>query len=195
MRQRRFVSSRGVGGGWWALLAYIRHSAKGAAAGRPRGVPLLAGVGVLLVTLWLWHALSTQEHAQLERLLSLEAASVQNELIAQLQARILGLVRIARSWEQDHPPSREQWELEAALNLSLFPGYDAIAWVDPELQMRWVAPSAEHEGTQALALALAEQRPSAMEAVRTGREVTVTRMTVLRQESKGLLAYIPSISG
>jgi PAS domain S-box-containing protein len=158
-------------------------------------LPLLVGGGVLLLTLWLWHALSVQERAQMERLLRLEAASVQNELIAQLQARILGLVRLARSFEQDSPPSREQWDREAALNLSLFPGYDAIAWMDPELQMRWVTPLAEHEAVQALALALAEQRPSALEAIGTRREVTVTHVTALGHGSKGFVAYVPSLSG
>jgi len=173
----------------------MRRSARVAAAGRPRGLPLLVGVGIILVTLWLWRALSAQEHAHLERLLSLEAASVQNELIAQLQARILGLVRIARSWEQDRPPSQERWELEAALNLSLFPGYDAIAWVDPGLQMRWVAPLAENAAAQALAFAFAEQRQSALEAVRTRREVTVTRVTALGHGSAEFWAYVPSLSG
>ncbi len=195
MQQRRFDPGRWLGGFWGALLAYLRRSTRAEATDRPRGLPLLVGVGVGLITLWLWQALSAQEQAHLERLLSLEAASVQNELIAQLQARVLGLVRIARSWEQGRPPSQEQWEVEATLNLSLFPGYDAIAWVDPGLQMRWVAPRAEHEDTQALALALAEQRPRALEAVRTGREVTVTRVTALGHGGKGFLVYVPSISG
>ena len=161
---------------------------------RSRWLPLLVGIGAVTVTLWLWRALLAQEHAQLEQTVQLEAASVKNEIVARMEARILALVRMARRWEDWGQPSQEQWEFEAELYVSHFPGYQAIAWVNPQLT-RWVTPPAGNEAMQDLALAFEQQRQSVLEAVRNRREVAVTRSIDLMQGGKGFLVYIPIFQG
>ena len=161
---------------------------------RSRWLPLLVGICAVTVTLWLWRALLAQEHAQLERTIQLEAAGVKNEVVARMQARILALVRMARRWENWGQPTQEQWEFEAELYVSHFPGYQAIAWVNPQLT-RWVTPPAANEAMQDLALAFEQQRQSVLEAVRDRREVAVTRSIDLMQGGKGFLVYIPIFQG
>src|SRR2546428_11258198 len=161
---------------------------------RPGWLPLLVGICAVTVTLWLWRALLAQEHAQLERTIQLEAAGVKNEVVARMQARILALVRMARRWENWGQPTQEQWEFEAELYVSHFPGYQAIAWVNPQLT-RWVTPPAANEAMQDLALAFEQQRQSVLEAVRDRREVAVTRSIDLMQGGKGFLVYIPIFQG
>ena len=124
---------------------------------RSRWLPLFVGICAVTVTLRLWRALLAQEHAQLERTIQLEAAGVKNEVVARMQARILALVRMARRWEDWGQPTQEQWEFEAELYVSHFPGYQAIAWVNPQLT-RWVTPPAANEAMQDLALAFEQQR-------------------------------------
>ena len=111
-----------------------------------------------------------------------------------MQARILALVRMARRWEDWGQPTQEQWEFEAELYVSHFPGYQAIAWVNPQLT-RWVTPPAANEAMQDLALAFEQQRQSVLEAVRDRREVAVTRSIDLMQGGKGFLVYIPIFQG
>ena len=161
---------------------------------RSRWLPLFVGICAVTVTLWLWRALLAQEHAQLERTIQLEAAGVKNEVVARMQARILALVRMARRWEDWGQPTQEQWEFEAELYVSHFPGYQAIAWVNPQLT-RWVTPPAANEAMQDLALAFEQQRQSVLEAVRDRREVAVTRSIDLMQGGKGFLVYIPIFQG
>ncbi len=146
---------------------------------------------VLIITLILWQALATQEIAQIEQKLELEAANVKTELTQQVQGRILALVRMAKRWEKRGKPSPENWEADAQLYLQHFKGYQAIEWVDPSFQVRWIAPLTGNEAAKNLNLAWEERRKKALDFTRIHRKLTVTSSLNLVQGGKGFIVYVP----
>jgi PAS domain S-box-containing protein len=161
----------------------------------PRWLPLLAGGGVALIALMLWWALSVQEQTHIQRLVTTEATSIKNEIAAQMQARILALVDIARRWEKNGRLPQAEWEFEAELNLNHFPGYHAIAWADAWLSLRWAVPLKGPDAALELNWVFEEQRRKAWDAVRNRREVTVTRAVELNDKEKGVLVFVPIFRG
>ena len=161
----------------------------------PRWLPLLAGGSVAFVSLLLWWALSVQEEAHIQRMVTAEATSIKNEIAAQMQARILALVDIARRWEKAGRLPQEDWEFEAELNLNHFPGYHAIALADAWLFLRWAVPLKGDDAALELSWIFEEQRRKAWDAVRNRREVTITRAVELNAKEKGILVYIPIFRG
>lgn len=160
-----------------------------------RFLPWLVGVALIVATLFLWHALGTQEATNIRQLTMVEVAGVKNEILARMQARILGLVRMARRWEQGERPTQEEWKAEAEHNLSNFPGYWAIAWADPWLSLRWVVPLENEDAAQEINFVFEEQRRQIVEAVRKRQEVVVTHVINLGPVGKGFLVAVPTFRG
>lgn len=161
----------------------------------PRWLPLLAGGSIAAIALLLWWALRIREEVHIEHMVTAEAVGIKNEISAQMQARILALVEIARRWEKTGYLPQESWEFEAELNLSHFPGYHAIAWVDPTLELRWAVPVEGADAIQELTWIYEEQRRKARDAVRFHREVVVTQAVDLTHNEKGVLVYVPIFQG
>lgn len=160
-----------------------------------RWLPLLIGGSTALIALLLWWALKVQEHTHIQRMVAAKAASIKNEITAQMQARILALVDIARRWEKAGRLPQDAWEFEAELNLNHFPGYHAIAWADAWLSLRWAVPLADDDAARELNWIFEEQRRKAWDAVRNHREVTVTRAIELNDKEQGVLVYVPIFRG
>lgn len=158
-------------------------------------LPLLVGVGFIVVTLFLWRALGTQESANIERMTTIEVAGVKNELLARMQSRILGLVRMARRWENGDKPTQEEWKAEAEHNLGNFPGYWAIGWADPWFFLRWAVPLENEDAVQELNFVFEEQRRKMVETVRIRREVAATHVTDFGAAGKGFLVFVPVFRG
>ena len=145
--------------------------------------------------LFLWQALRAQERAYIHQETQLEAMSVRNELIALMEYRIQALVRMSKRWEQrGKTPTKKEWEFEAALNVRDFKGFQAIEWVDPSFQVRWIAPLAG-EASQNLNLVSEQRRRTALEAARARRDITVTRSINLVQGGQGFQVYVPIFQG
>lgn len=161
----------------------------------PRWLPFLVGLVVLITTFWLWRALSANENKQIARMVRNEAVNVRNALTAHIQSRVLALVRMARRWERRGQPSQREWEAEAELTMGHFPGYQAIAWIDPWFFLRWTTALENEEAEQELHLAFAEQRRAAMEAVRNHQEVMVTHALKILPDTQGFFIYVPVFQG
>ena len=161
----------------------------------PRWLPFLVGFIVLITTFWLWRALSVNENRQISRMVKNEAVNVRNAITAHVQSRVLALVRMARRWERRGQPSQREWETEAELTMGHFPGYQALAWVDPWFVLRWTTALENEEAKQELDLAFAEQRRAAMEAVRNHQEVMVTHSLEILPDAQGFFIYVPIFQG
>jgi diguanylate cyclase (GGDEF)-like protein/PAS domain S-box-containing protein len=158
-----------------------------------RALPLVVCIFVLISTLILWRALTTQEGAQIEQKLELQAANLKTELTQQIQGRIFALVRMAKRWENTGQPSQENWVADAQLYLQYFKGYQAIEWVDPSFHVRWIAPLAGNEEAFNFNLALEEKRRKALEIAVTKRQITISNSLNLVQGGKGFIVYVPII--
>lgn len=153
--------------------------------------PFTVTAGVAIVTISVWWGLLAEQQMQVERQIRKEAANVRNEIIARVQSRILALTNMVRRWEDDGRPAQKEWEAAAELNMSHFPGYHAVAWLDPWLLTRWVVPSLGGEGAQEIDMLFRERQRQVVEAVLARREVVVTSAVELSPGKKGFLTYVP----
>jgi PAS domain S-box-containing protein len=161
----------------------------------PRWLPLLAGGIVAVIALLLWWALKIREDVHIEHMVTAETASIKNAISAQMQSRVLALVEIARRWEKSGYLPQGAWEFEAELNLHHFPGYHAIAWVDPGLELRWAVPVEGEDALRELTWTYEEQRRKARDVILARREVAMTRAVELANNEKGILVYVPIFQG
>ncbi len=153
--------------------------------------PFTVTAGVAIVTISVWWGLLAEQRIQVERQIRKESANVRNEIIARVQSRILALTNMARKWENEGRPAQKEWEAAAELNMGHFPGYHAVAWLDPWLLTRWVVPSLGGEVAQEVDMLFRERQRQVVEAVLGRREVVVTSAVDITSGKKGFLAYVP----
>ncbi len=135
-------------------------------------LPVLIGLTVLAATLGLWYVLKTQERFHITSRVALHLEGVKNELTVRLESRVLALVRMASRWEMAGQPRQAEWETDAQLYLRHYPGYLAIAWLDPQRQPRWRMPP-ETSGSAGFP-PLPEGVQMALETARARRQATLT---------------------
>jgi len=153
--------------------------------------PFTVTASVAIVTISVWWGLLAEQQMQVQRLIRKESANVRNEIIARVQSRILALTNMARRWEDEGRPAQKEWEAAAELNMSHFPGYHAVAWLDPWLLTRWVVPSLGGEIAQEVDMLFRQRQRQVVEAVLARREVVVTSAVELTPGKKGFLVYVP----
>src|SRR3990170_1301649 len=140
-----------------------------------RWLPLALGGGGAVLALLLWQALAAQEDAHIARTLQMKTAAVSEDVWHALDSRIQALDRMVRRWEMRGRPGRKEWESDAALYLKHYPGYRAIAWADPALDVRWVVPRAGNGAGPGLGLGTEERQRTAAQTARRSRGATITR--------------------
>lgn len=101
-------------------------------------------LAVLLIslgsTLICWRLAESNERAHIQRMTHLAASAVAADLRSDMDAWLLGQVRLAKMWEFDEP-NYDQWMAFAGLYVEHHPGCLAIEWLDPKYQERWIARS------------------------------------------------------
>jgi signal transduction histidine kinase len=165
-----------------ALLA-----AHAAAPRRPLGFGL---VGIFVAAL-LWQGLTARERLLVQGNLAASLNAVERQTSAELEARILALVRISSRWAHEGMPSRDAFDLEASLNYAHFPGYQVIGWIDPEHVIRWIWPVEGNEPAVGLDLDSEPRRKAAILAAEAARAPRVTLPIPLRQGGYGFLVLSP----
>jgi PAS domain S-box-containing protein len=78
------------------------------------------------------------EHAHIQRMTHLAASAVAADLRSDMEARLLGQIRLAKMWEFAEP-TYSQWMVFAGLYLEHYPGCIAIEWLDPKYEQRWIS--------------------------------------------------------
>jgi PAS domain S-box-containing protein len=68
----------------------------------------------------------------------LAASAVADDLRSDMDAWLLGQVRLAKMWEFEEP-TYQKWMAFAGLYLEHHPGCIAIEWLDPKYEERWIA--------------------------------------------------------
>ncbi|MBZ5490877.1 MAG: PAS domain-containing sensor histidine kinase [Acidobacteriia bacterium] len=91
-------------------------------------------------TLICWRLAVGNERAHIQRMTHLAASAVAADLRSDMDARLLGQVRLAKMWEFDEP-NYDQWMAFAGLYVEHHPGCLAIEWLDPKYQERWIVRS------------------------------------------------------
>ena len=105
----------------------------------PHWLPLMVGIGVLAMVVAVWQALHGQERMHIERLVQRETVLVRNEMTMHLDERVQALVRMARRLGRQGGLRLSEWKEDADLYLRHDSSYQAIAWLEPEYQVRAAA--------------------------------------------------------
>jgi len=99
-------------------------------------VLLISLTGILIC----WRLAANTERAHIQRMTHLAASAVAADLRSDMDAWLLGQVRLAKMWEIDEP-NYDQWMAFASLYIEHHPGCLAIEWLDPKYEERWIARS------------------------------------------------------
>jgi sensor domain CHASE-containing protein len=94
----------------------------------------------LTSTLICWRLAASNERGHIQRMTHLAASAVAADLRSDMDAWLLGQVRLAKMWEIDEP-NYDQWMAFASLYVEHHPGCVAIEWLDPKYEERWIARS------------------------------------------------------
>jgi two-component system NtrC family sensor kinase len=156
-----------------------------------RWIPGVVGIGVTVITLYLWRALIAHEHTLIERKVTIAKVEMINRIQQQITASIRPLVRMARRWEVTGAPRQDEWETDATLHVRDYPGLQAIALADASFTVRWVVPWAGHDVMQYRSLLAEESQRLALEQIRSSYEATATHTFDLTTGSKGFHVYVP----
>jgi PAS domain S-box-containing protein len=97
---------------------------------------VLAATAIATFTSWRLAKLNEREHIQ--RMTRLASSAVAADLRSDMEAWMLGQIRLAKMWEFQEP-SYSQWTAFADLYLEHHPGCIAIVWLDPKYEERWVS--------------------------------------------------------
>ena len=111
------------------------RSATGPVASKLVLAVLLIGLGSTLIC---WRLAASNERAHIQRMTHLAASAVAADLRSDMDAWLLGQVRLAKMWEFEEP-TYDQWMAFAGLYLEHHPGCLAIEWLDPKYEERWIA--------------------------------------------------------
>lgn len=163
------------------------------AATRPRAylwLPLLIGFIVMATAGGWWHVLITREHDHIVSRVTLHLEGVKNEITVRMESRILALVRMASRWELTSQPVEVEWQTDAQLYLRHYAGYLAIAWINPQLQVRWQTPPEVSSGLAKLAQLPAEVG-IALPASRDRHQVTLTPVFEWATGDRVFLVNVP----
>ncbi|GAA6620039.1 PAS domain S-box protein [Scytonema sp. NUACC26] len=159
--------------------------------GKNLWIPIIVGTGIIVLNLLFWQELVRQEDVYIKRNAELAAASISHDIKAEIQARALGLIRMARRWELESGTTKPKWEADALNYYQDYPGFQALAWVDESNYVRWIIPLTGNEAAQNLNLTFEERRRTALTRARESRKVSMTRVINLAQGGKGFLVSVP----
>lgn len=107
---------------------------------------VVAAVAVTAGPMGLAQWLHRQEVARVQGVTTEDLSRLQDQLRVQVDATVLSLSRMARSWVWRGRPARNDWKTDAWLFVDYHEEIRAVAWVDPDLQVRWLVPLSGTQG-------------------------------------------------
>ena len=101
-------------------------------------VVLTVMVCTVIGTFAAWYFARINERDHIRRMTRLATSAISADLNSDMEAWLLGQVRLAKMWEF-REPTYEEWSILAGLYLEHHPGCVAIEWLDPTYQERWMS--------------------------------------------------------
>jgi PAS domain S-box-containing protein len=110
----------------------------------------------LAITTIVWLGVSKYDRDHLNRVTSLATSAVHADLTSDMNGVIQDEANLAKIWQSEEP-SFKQWELLTTIYTDRHPGCEALAWVGPTYEKRWVTgPDAEAVARNPLNIPVAE---------------------------------------
>ena len=173
------------------ILVVARDEALEAGDSFERWVPVPLGLAVVSATLILWQALLAEQRRQLTQVTQEAADSLRTQIGEVLDARLRALERMGRRWNSQGGTSREQWTDDASAYVTDEKIFQAVAWVDSSLKVRWIVPTGGNSGADVADFAVDPELARALSASRERRRSHITPAGVLPQGGKGFIAFVP----
>jgi hypothetical protein len=98
---------------------------------------LIVLAATAIATFASWRLAKFNEREHIHKMTRLAASAVEADLRSDMEAWMLGQIRLAKMWEFGEP-TYSQWTAFAGLYLEHHPGCVAIVCLDPKYQERWV---------------------------------------------------------
>lgn len=133
-----------------------------------------------------------QVHNYIQQLVNQTADLVKVEANSRLKARIFALNHLGTTIGlSDKSPLEQDWEKDANQIVKLFPGFQAVEWVDSEYKVRWVAPLEGNEEFLYQKIHNTEENLAVLEQVKKTRTALFSDSMDLKKGGKGFLLYTP----
>lgn len=154
-------------------------------------LPILVGIFVLILALIIWHNLVQEDERYIQKIVQQQAISIRKELSSELNSRIIALQRMGQRWEVRGGTPYPEWKIDATNYVEDFPGYQAIAWVDPQMRIRWVIPAAETKAIESLDLTQDNEQIQLINSAKDNYKIVFTNTIISASGEKVFFAYIP----
>jgi PAS domain S-box-containing protein len=122
-------------GAWVTFIAWQRDAAQ---PDLPRWLPVAAGLGFLVTTVFLWRALASEQNERQATRLHTQARIVHRDLSLRLDLLIRSTERLARRTASSAPVA--EWVRDASLLVRDAPEVTGIVWTRPSTDSLIVAP-------------------------------------------------------
>ncbi|HEU5414580.1 MAG TPA: PAS domain S-box protein [Candidatus Angelobacter sp.] len=147
-------------------------------------------VATMLVTIALWRVENRNEREHIQRMTGLATSAVAADLSSDMEAWMLGQIRLAKMWEIAEP-SYSQWSAFTELYLEHHPGCLAIVWLDPKYQERWVSRARGRKSP----LATDDTLPMLLTRALSSRQATLSSLLASADGTKQWLTVVPIFRG
>jgi two-component system sensor kinase FixL len=156
---------------------------------------LLAGATIAIGVIAIWYVVNDRARAQIDSA-TYYATRINHLLIRQdIDNRLSALDRLSQRWSAAGGTPRSVWNADAARYVTDMPGFQAIAWADATMHIRWIVPLDGNETEQGLDITETEPARIAVEAALASGEATLTQPFELAQGGLGIAAYLPVTRG
>src|SRR6476659_4841134 len=102
----------------------------------PAALTVISVTVIATFSAWYFARINDRDH--IRRMTRLATSAISADLNSDMEAWLLGQIRLARMWEF-REPTYEEWSTLAGLYLEHHPGCIAIEWLDPKYQERWIS--------------------------------------------------------
>ena len=160
-----------------------------------RWLPFALAIGVMTLACMLWLGIRLAERNQIRAMVRRAAINVEQLVAKEVEARTLTLVWIARRWENRGSKEKSDWDFDSNLYLSHYPDMEAIAWVEPDFDVRWLSSSQTNVSVLNLDLAENQLRKDLMIQARDSGKTKLDRVTRLESGNKGFFVFVPVKNG
>ena len=173
------------------MIAFVQHQAEKSTQRGIQWFPVIVTLSFIMAALFLWNALKRQEDVHIRRTIELGSTAVKKEFEEVMESRVLSLNRMAGRWETRGGTPEKEWRSDAENYVRDNPDYQAVGWVNPAFEVRWIIPLEGNEKAVGVNLGLEERRRTALKQAQDKNETTVTHAIDLVQGGKGFVVYVP----
>ncbi len=101
-------------------------------------LPLIVGNAAIVASFGLWHALQFQDQVRIQGKVLAQFDDLHGDLTYRLEHHTGVLMRMAKRWDSGGGIVEANWRDDAENYLQALEGFEALAWVDSNLDAKWI---------------------------------------------------------